>query len=1063
MDGDLKSRTHSLQHIVCLFILLVPFFQGKAYSESRLDLFERGVLSLQKGNLKAAEANFRAVLKEEPDNPFAYFNLGAIFVATRRIDLALTALNRAAELKPDLVAAHLRLAEIYEGQGNLPEAIREYEEAYLYLADESTPEGRTILGRLENLQNIVEVREKFERGIALLRSGKYVQSGEMFRDILSTQPQNAQAYNFLGIVLGIQNRFDEAIESFKESLHIKPDLTDSRIRLAELYQIRGELKDARLELERAIFFLDDRDGAEAQSLEEKLNAIEDQIEIKSLMDRSTEEIEEKKSDAAIATLEEMTRLYPKNAVAYFNLGNLLAQKNRFDRAEVNFKKAIEFEPNYTEAYQRLGQLYEFIRFFSRAKDQYEKALATGGRTAVMQQELKASIGRTERGIQQAKLAGQEALRQSNEALEQGDLNKGTAFLEQVVFLDPENPEFHFRLGELYERTDKIDPAFNEMRAALEFAPGLAAAHQHIGLFYEKRGYFYQALKEWKEAESSAPSDRNKAEIERLETKILEIKKETAPLRERARQEADEGKKILAIETLKKAVTLSPDDMNLRMELGQLYSSVGSTTDAFSELNFGLLLDPGNGEAHYRLGMLYSSAGQWRDARVKHQDALQSRNLSTELRLKAASELARAENKIKNEQIAARYFNRGNRYLSAQDYRGAIEAFERVLSFYPNAVGSLYWLGTAYEGLNNPDEATRYYKKVLALNPNHILARQQLGFVYETQGQNERAIQIYQRTLDLLSGQESPEGAWIKGRLQPLEKRYSININQVALSYESNPFQTSDSSSSTLLSNLNLTLTYYLKKDRRLSIPIELSTQNTMYFKLNSLFSRETFSIKLNSLQSPFFYSLGYSANFGISDSGGVTSLDQVGSLGLERSINDSTSIGLDYVYDNFYSYRKESDDAVRQNIRLSSTYRWNMNSLNLSYSFSDNAYRLSDQAYRSHGIGLSHSRQFTESLRGSISYSAEWKRFSNPDSFNTFFLLRPVFRENFLHSLSLSALYFFESNFSLGLSYTEIRNDSNLPVAPFNVVTPEERLSGQFESLGDYRQRVISMTLNWSF
>src|SRR5581483_5512619 len=477
----------------------------------------------------------------------AYFNLGAIFIATRRIDLALVALNRAVELKPDLVAAHLRLAEVYEGQGNLPEAIREYEEGYLYLTDEGTPEEKMIVKRLENLQNIVEVRERFERGIALLRAGKNSQAEEMFREVLSIQPQNAQAYNFLGIILGIQNRFDEAIQSFKESLRIKPDLFDSRTRLAELYQLRGELKDARAELEKAIFFLEEKEGPEGQALEEKLNAIEDQIEIKALMDRSNQEAEEKKTDAAIATLEEITRLYPKNVVAYFNLGNLLAQKNRFDLAETNFKKAIEIEPNYTESHQRLGQVYEFIRFFGRAKSQYEKALATRGGSASTQQELKSSVLRSEREIQQAKVQGEEALRQSRKAQAEEDLNLAISLLEQAVSINPESADLRFSLGELYERTDKIDPAFNAMRAALEFDPAFAAAHQHLGMLYEKRRFFHLALKEWKEADSIAPSDQNKTEMDRLQKKIVEIKEETAPLQEKANQEAENGKRMAAIE------------------------------------------------------------------------------------------------------------------------------------------------------------------------------------------------------------------------------------------------------------------------------------------------------------------------------------------------------------------------------------------------------------------------------------------------------------------------------------------------------------------------------------
>lgn len=1058
MDGDLKSGFRYFQYIVCLFILLIPVSQDKGYAESRTDLFEKGVIALQKGDLKTAEADFRAVLKEEPTNAFAYFNLGAIFIATRRIDLALTALNRAVELKPDLVAAHLRLAEVYEGQGNLSEAVREYEEGYLYLTDEGTPEEKRILERLENLQIVVEVRERFERGIALLRAGKNSQAEEMFREVLSIQPQNAQAYNFLGIILGIENRFDEAIQSFKESLRIKPDLSDSRTRLAELYQLRGELKDARGELEKAIFFLEDREGPEGQLLEEKLNAIEDQIEIKALLDRSNQEIEEKKTDAAIGSLEEIIRLYPKNAVAYFNLGNLLAQKNRFDLAEINFKKAIEIEPNYTEAHQRLGQVYAFIRFFGRAKSQYERALATRGGSASIQQELKGLVARSEREIQQAKAQGEEGLRQSRRAQAEEDLNKAISLLEQAVSIDPENAELRFSLGELYERTDKIDFAFNAMRAALEFNPSLAAAHQHLGILYEKRRFFHLALKEWKEAEEIAPSDRNKTEIERLRIKIIEIKKETTPLQEKAKQEVEDGKRMAAIETLKKAVVLSPDEISLRLELGALYASVGATSEPFSEFNYSLFLEPENGEAHYRLGKLYSAAGQWRDARVKYQEALQSKMLSEELRAQTKTELARAETKIENERTAARYFSRGTRRLTEQDHRGAIDAFEKVIALYPNGVGGIYWLGTAYEGLNNPKEAIKYYNRVLELNPNHILARQRLGSVYESQGQNEKAIQVYQKTLDMVSGQESSDETWLKDRLTPLEKRLFVVLSQVVLSYNSNPAGSSNPQGD-LSSNLGVAATYYLRKDQRLQIPVGLSTQNTFLYRSNIMFSSETFSFMATGSAPPFSYSAGYNFNLGVSR-GGLTGMDHVGLFSLSRRGTLVSSIGFAYSYDYFFSFGNKNFDATRQNIRLHATQDWDLNSVTLSYHYLDNAAKSNDQASKTHGIGILYNRTLTDDIRINASYNIELVQFVNPDSLALLQEAREIHRRNLFHSLGLNLYYFLQKNLTLSVGYAEQQNFSNLPSG---AITVEQRLSGQASSLGDYRQRLINLNLSWSF
>ncbi|MDC4205903.1 MAG: tetratricopeptide repeat protein [Candidatus Manganitrophus sp.] len=176
-----RRISHYLPYIISILFVFSPILRNKCYSEELpLHTFEKGVEALQKGNLKAAEEIFRAVLKGDPENPFVYFNLGSIFAATRRIDLALTVLNRAVELKPDLVAAHIRLAEIYESQGNLEEALREYEEAYLYLTDSSPLQEKTILARLENIEKTVHFKENWDRGINFFSERKLSSGGECF-------------------------------------------------------------------------------------------------------------------------------------------------------------------------------------------------------------------------------------------------------------------------------------------------------------------------------------------------------------------------------------------------------------------------------------------------------------------------------------------------------------------------------------------------------------------------------------------------------------------------------------------------------------------------------------------------------------------------------------------------------------------------------------------------------------------------------------------------------------------------------------------------------------------
>ncbi len=979
-----------------------------------------------------------------------------------RIDLALLSFNRVVELDPEMVIAHVRLSELYELQGNLEEAVRESEEAYLYLTDASSTKERMILARLQQLESRLNFRDGRHQGLLYLRKGSFREAEEAFREVLLIQPDQAEIHYLLGTVLGIQNRLEEAIERFQWSLRIKPDLIDSRMRLAELYQVKGEWVKARSELEKAAFFLEDRDGGEAQLIEARLDAVEDQVEIKELTDRSFQEIESGRTDAAVLTLQSLLKLNPEEPSVHFNLGNLWAQKSRLDLAEGAFKKAIELRPNDPQAHQRLGQVYELVRYYGRAKEEYEKARIGLSPDDPLQKELANAIARTEQETEAARASAETLGSQSEERFNAGDLDGAISGLEQAVAIYPENAGLQFRLGEVYAESGRIDPAIGRMMRAIDVDPKDFRLFEWLAKLYEGKGYLYQALRGWKKAEALHPSDRTRDEIERLLQKMAEIEHKTTPLVERGKEEARKGNGAVAVELLGQAISLAQDDARLRIELALLYMGMGPSRsiDAYTELNAVSLHEPERGEAPFHLGVLYASAGQWEDAARSFEGAIKAEESSEALRSKARSELEQVRFKIRDGKEARRYLHRGNRRMAEQDYRGAIESFERVIRLHPSDSNSLYFIGYCYENLGDEKNARRYYESVLKISPRHLQANQRLAFVYEKEGRVERAIDLYRWTMDGSPGREFFEMRWIRDRLAPLEKRYILRFNQVILGYDSNPSGALNRGGD-LSSAIGLSFNYYLKKDRSLQIPIGLSTQNQIRYQSSTLFSNQTLSIAAISGLGSYTYSVEYNAYLGIAR-GGLTGRGQIGLFSLYRKGTFPSTIGLEYSYDDFFSYGSESNDAVRQRIRLTGIQNWNAQTLQASYTLFNNDANLADQAYRSHGIGVTYRRFFLDNLiQGSVSYNLELKEYKNPDSFNTFKEQETRFRRNFLHQIGWSAAYFFQDNLSLGVNYTQLFNRSNLPAnfAP----TLEQRLSGQAESLGGFKQRMIQLYLNWVF
>lgn len=1029
-------------------ILLITFLQEKAYPEEDLNgIFERGVSLFRDGDMSSAEVAFKAVLKGEPDHALAHFNLGTLFLFQGHLNHAESHLNRAVEIDVTMVPAYLRLSEVQERKGNFEKAIEYLEAGSSKIEDKADPLIETLSNLIKELRVRLTIQVKTREGAILFRSGKTTEAEKRFREVLVLQPKNPEIHRLMAVVSGKQGRLDEAIEHINTSLDLKPDLNESRKMLIDIYIAKDELDVARTELEKAILFIDDKEGQEAVSLEALLTTLEDRIEMKRLTALWIEQDSKKQINAAIATLQEIIKLDPEQITAYLNLGNLLAQKEKFDLAETFLKKAIEINPDYTEAHQRLGQVYEVSRLFKLAREQYEIGLATqNGKIPPMKEILVLSMERNEAVKSQALRAVKQTLEEAKTLLASGGLEQAIELYQRAAFFNPEDLETRYRLAQLYEQNGQRDLANLSLRLIVTSKPEFAAAQRQLAGLDEKGGFFYQALKRWQKYGDSQEV------MERLKNKVEELDTATAPSMKEAFEKVDAGQTKAAIELLVKAQALAPDDPRIRIALGRLYTQVSMKKEAFEALNAAGFFESSDGKANYYLGELYETGNQWHDAKAQYDKALKSENMTPALRNKAKVGHKRTTQKVEGLSMAARFYKRARRYQLEEDHRSAIASFETALGLFPDHDWSLYWTAWSYERLSDYQNARKYYLKALDVNPSHRLSHQRLGFIHESEGNIEDAIRSYRHHIDLWNGEENTDTDLARKRLKPLEKRFFVDINQVLLSYDSNPAR-SENPDPDIRSSIGLRLTYLLKKDRGLQIPIGISTDNTFFFESNTIFSQEVFRISAIRTSAPFIYSIGYNFQYGLAR-GGSTGSDHIGVFNLSRFTKRNSALRFAYLFDAFISAANTDFDAKRQTIRLTYDKGLSKKRASVRYQFIDNDAKLNDQASQTHGLGFTFAWFIMNDFNASFSYDINRVNFINDDSqgFKK--------RENIFHSATLDATYLLQEGVILQASYTEQRNSSNLSAG---AVTIEQQLSGQSASLGDYSQRLIRMNINWSF
>jgi Flp pilus assembly protein TadD len=155
----------------------------------------RALLAHRRGDLAAAESDYRAVLAQAPDHPLALHYLGVIAYQRGRSSDALPLLERAAQLRPDEPEFHNNL------------------------------------------------------GLALAEVDRYDDAVDAYQRTLALNPAHATAWNNLGLALTASNRLGDAIGSLRKSIALRHDFGQAHWNLALALLAHGEFREGWREYE----------------------------------------------------------------------------------------------------------------------------------------------------------------------------------------------------------------------------------------------------------------------------------------------------------------------------------------------------------------------------------------------------------------------------------------------------------------------------------------------------------------------------------------------------------------------------------------------------------------------------------------------------------------------------------------------------------------------------------------------------------------------------------------------------------------------------------------------
>jgi superkiller protein 3 len=292
------------------------------------------------------------------------------------------------------------------------------------------------------------------------------------------------------------------------------------------------------------------------------------------------------------------------ARAYFNLGVLQAQSQRFAPAAEFFKRAAEIEPDFPQVQSSMGVAYFNARQFDRATGPLTRAVAASPEDPGLKRMLAMSWLNTEAWAKAAALLQDDPERKTDGSLQfayglallrSGRAAESEKVLTALLKEQGDSPELSVLLGQAQADQKKYDEATRALERALRLKADVAGAHATLGLVY---------LRQRRLAEAEA---------------VLRVELKGHPIDPQSQQtlalvlEA-ENRREEAIPLLRGALQAKPDSADAHYLLGKILRAQGTLAEAVEHLEAAVRLAPGDAGIHDELGRAYQAQGRGDQAR-----------------------------------------------------------------------------------------------------------------------------------------------------------------------------------------------------------------------------------------------------------------------------------------------------------------------------------------------------------------------------------------------------------------------------------------------------------------
>ena len=622
------------------------FALGQAYAI--LLQHENAIAALNRAAKIAEET--QAATPEDLTN--IYKALGRAYFRRDRVDEAITAWTKIAELDPENIFTRIELADLLREQELYEQAIAQHEAIIEFKAEDPY---RVCLSRRE-IGNIHEAKGDYETAIESYDSA-----------LALTAPGNWLRKDLQHRVIGIyaaEGNWEGLIEYYQKKLQTTPNEPELLGLLAAAYIEHQQPEEGIATYQKAV-------ALAPTDANLRLNLI--------AAFRNAERFED-----AAAAYESLSEQDPDDFGIYRELGELYLHLEDEDKARATYQRMIDRDPENAGTHLILAEIYASHEWIEDAAAAYQKAIVLAPNN-----------------LDYIEYFGEFYFRQ-------GDREKAIETWNKMVDADKETAENYERLAQLLDTKNYREEAITASRKAVELMPDVYRYREALAKLLMKNEDYDAALIEYTEAAKVAPNaffaeemDNQRIELYRRQGTLVEkIETVEAELETSEFSDADIfarqkrlakmylklGNITYALEVLLKAKAHQPDDIIVNRWLAEVYTKQNRRDDANAVYRHLIEIDSANTREYYT------------DIARSHLNAMDF-DAATEA---SKQVIAHSPRNPEGHQMLAEIAKQSGNYDSA------IDSLKQALRLRPEAIDIRSELAATYKLAGKPRQALAQY-------------------------------------------------------------------------------------------------------------------------------------------------------------------------------------------------------------------------------------------------------------------------------------------------------------------------------------------------------------------